>query len=456
MAFHTPSLTAAALALLLCASAQAQNGAAEAGAAAPAPAPAEAQGATPPPALSRDAQLTYQSARDKLLQIRTLRRKTNTQSSVGSGFYVSSNGLIVTNFHVASQLALEPDRHRGVAVSVEGKEIEIELLAFDLKNDLAVLRPKKPIEIQAALALRPAAQTLARGERIYSLGNPLDIGFAVTEGTYNGLVQRSFYPRIFFGGALNPGMSGGPALDSAGRVLGVNVAKRGDAELVSFLIPVEFVAALLERAKTAQPVTAAADAEVARQLHEHQALLFQRFTALPFHFEVYGGYRVPVPDESLARCWGSGRDRNSKSKLDFEHSDCRVDSQVFAGDFNTGDISMRYEAYDGTRLHPLQFAYIYSKSFANEHFLLRGQRQKTAAECNERFINTGGMNLRAVICLSAYRKLEGLYDLSLMAATLNQPQRGVQARLDAKGLSFDNAMALSQRYLDGFSWQAKP
>ena len=58
------------------------------------------------------------------------------------------------------------------------------------------------------LAFRGADRPLARGERIYSLGNPLDIGFAVTEGTYNGLVQRSFYPRIFFGGALNPGMGG--------------------------------------------------------------------------------------------------------------------------------------------------------------------------------------------------------------------------------------------------------
>ncbi len=56
----------------------------------------------------------------------------------------------------------------------------------------------------------------------------------MTEGTYNGLVQRSFYPRIFFGGALNPGMSGGPALDDAGQVVGVNVSKRLDGDLLSF------------------------------------------------------------------------------------------------------------------------------------------------------------------------------------------------------------------------------
>ncbi len=406
--------------------------------------------------VSRDAQLTYQSARDKLLQIRTLRRKTNTQSSVGSGFYVSSDGLIVTNYHVASQLALEPSRHRGVAVSVDGKEIDVDLLAFDIQHDLAVLKPREPVTVQAPLVLRSAERPLARGERIYSLGNPLDIGFAVTEGNYNGLVQRSFYPRIFFGGALNPGMSGGPALDTAGQVIGVNVAKRGGAEQVSFLIPVQYVALLTAKAKSAKPITQSAQDTVAQQLLQHQGELVKRFTSTPFRFETYGGYRVPVPDTTLARCWGEGRNRNSQSKLDFERSDCSVDSAVYAGDFNTGNILMRYEAYDGTRLHPWQFAYTYSSSFANEAFALRGGRHKTAAECNERYVQSAGLPLRAVVCLTAYRKFDGLYDLSLLVTTLNLPTRGIQGRLDATGVSFDNAKLLTQRYLDAFSWEAKP
>jgi serine protease Do len=415
-----------------------------------------ADAAQPAPSVSRDARLAYESARGKLLQIRTLRRKTNTQSSVGSGFYVSSDGLIITNFHVASQLALEPTRHRGVAVSVEGKEIDLDLLAFDIRNDLALLKPRVPVSGQAALPLRPESKPVERGERIYSLGNPLDIGFAVTEGNFNGLVQRSFYPRIFFGGALNPGMSGGPAIDNAGRVMGVNVAKRNDADLVSFLIPVQFVAQLIERAAKAKPITESAEDEVTRQLTAHQSEVVKRFTSTPFRFESYGGYKVPVPAESLARCWGNGRDRNSKSQLDFERSDCSLDSAVFAGDFNTGSIEMRYEAYDGTRLHPLQFAYNYSQSFKNEYFAQRGQRLKTAAECTERYVDTGGLPLRAVMCMSAYRKLKGLYDVSLLVTTLNQPQRGVQGRVDATGLSFESAMLLTQRYLAALSWEAKP
>ena len=407
-------------------------------------------------AVSRDAQLAYQASREKLLQIRILRRKTNTQSSVGSGFFASADGLVVTNFHVVSPLALEPNRHRGVAVTVDGKDIELELLGFDVRNDLALLRPREAGAAYPALPLRPLANALARGERLYSLGNPLDIGFAVTEGTFNGLVQRSFYPRIFFGGALNPGMSGGPAIDTAGQVIGVNVSKRLDADLVSFLVPVQFVAALIERHGKARPLTADAHAEVAAQLQAHQAELVQRFTASPFRYETYWGYRVPMPADALARCWGDGRDRNSKSKLDFERSDCSIDSHVFAGDFNTGNIHVRYEAYDGSRMNALQFAAIYSRSFSNESFAAHGQRLKTAVECSEQYVQSRGMTLRAVLCLSAYRKLAGLHDLSLLVATVNLPTHGVQARLDATGVSFDNAMKLARLYLDSFSWEARP
>ncbi|HYW55328.1 MAG TPA: serine protease [Polaromonas sp.] len=158
--------------------------------------PAQAQTQAPkagsavaPVQISRDAQRAYETTRDKLVQIRTLLRNSNTQASLGSGFFVSKDGLIITNFHVASQLALEPERYRGVYVPVDGKEAEVELLAFDVRNDLALLRVKAPAVNMPQLDFRDEAKPLARGERIYSLGNPLDIGFAVTEGTFNGLVQ---------------------------------------------------------------------------------------------------------------------------------------------------------------------------------------------------------------------------------------------------------------------------
>ena len=464
-------LATSSLVLLLCALvAHAQNAPPPAATSATRPAGSDpADGSTPPPGaaaasvptgadaalLSRDARRIYELSRDKLVQIRTLLRNANTQASIGSGFFVSADGLIVTNFHVASQLALEPERYRGVYVTMEGQEGEVELLAFDVQHDLAVLRAKERKAAAPVLGFRPAAEALAQGERIYSLGNPLDIGFAVTEGTYNGLVKRSFYPRIFFGGALNPGMSGGPAVDDAGRVLGVNVAKRLDGEQVSFLIPAEFAQALVQRAASAKPITEPAYGEMTRQLTEHQQRLTARFLQAPFREQRHGNYRVPVPDDALARCWGTGRDPGFPG-LNLERTQCRADSDVFAGDFNTGAVRMSYEAYNAPTLGAARFARMFSKSFDNERFQTRGNRQQTAVDCTERYVTTGSLPLRAVVCMSAYRKLPGLYTMTVLVASVNQPTQGVLGRMDVQGIAFDNGMKLASHYLKAFRWETAP
>ena len=79
-------------------------------------------------------------SRDKVVQSRTLLRPSNTQSSMGSGFFVSADGLIVTSFHVASRLALEPERYRGVYLAIDGQKSALALLVVDVQRDLAVLR----------------------------------------------------------------------------------------------------------------------------------------------------------------------------------------------------------------------------------------------------------------------------------------------------------------------------
>jgi len=214
---------------------------------APASAPdaaAPAVPAAPAAPVSLSARKIYEQARSQLVQIRTVLKGQASQTSVGSGFFVTRDGLIVTNFHVVSEAALKPERHDLVYVTADGREAPLQILQLDVLHDLALLRAADAKGRSFdALPFRPDALPLAQGERIYSLGNPLDVGFAVTQGTYNGLVRRSFYPQIFFGGALSGGMSGGPALDEEGHVVGINVARRVDGEQVSFLVPAAFAMA---------------------------------------------------------------------------------------------------------------------------------------------------------------------------------------------------------------------
>lgn len=434
------ALAAALLAALPAVAALAANGAPEGEAA-------------PPPSLS--ARKVYEQARSQLVQIRTVLKGRASQTSVGSGFFVSDQGHVLTNFHVVSQAALKPERHDLVYVTADGREAPVTILQIDVLHDLALLKAGDAEGRRFdALAFRPETQALAQGERIYSLGNPLDVGFAVMEGNYNGLVKRSFYPQIFFGGALSAGMSGGPALDQEGRVIGVNVARRVDGEQVSFLVPGAFAAALLARARESAPLALPAHPAVAAQLTTHQTELTERFIRQGWKSATHPRYRVPVPADEFMRCWGSSEVSRSGG-LDMERSDCVMDTQIFAGEFNTGWIVVRHESYDGSKLGTLRFAARHSASFRNEGFSrLRGDQQ-TQPQCHEEFVDRAGLVLRAVACLRAYKKLPQLYDVSVLVATLDQNQAGVQGRFDAHGVSFANAQRLVRHYLDAYQWSAK-
>ncbi|MDQ2780862.1 MAG: serine protease [Pseudomonadota bacterium] len=377
----------------------------------------------------------------------------DSQASVGSGFLAGDGGHLITNYHVISQYALQPSRYRLVYVTVDGKQGALQLLAFDVIHDLALL---KPVEAGAfagrgAVPLRDVADTLPRGARIYSLGNPLDVGFAVAEGSYNGLAERGFLPTLFFGGSLSPGMSGGPALDDAGRLIGVNVAARRDGEQVSFLVPATFVRALLARGQDAAPITTPAWPEITRQLMQHQAALTARFDALPWRSAGHPRYVIPVPKEDFLRCWGRGSPQATRG-LQFERSDCEMDTRLFiGGGMLTGFLTVRHEAYDGSKLGTLRFNDRYSDSFKNEA-VGRDDRHRTAPRCVERQVAPHLLPLKAVVCLRAYKKLPGLYDLTVLVATLDANQTGVQGRFDAYGVAFDSAEALTRHYLDGFAW----
>ena len=408
--------------------------------------------AAAPAPVSLSAKKIYEQARSQLVQIRTVLKGRASQTSVGSGFFVTKEGLIVTNFHVVSEAALKPDHHDLVYVTADGREAPLQILQLDVLHDLALLKAADlPGRSFDALPFRPEAEPLAQGERIYSLGNPLDVGFAVVQGTDNGLVKRSFYPQIFFGGALSGGMSGGPALDEEGHVIGINVARRVDGEQVSFLVPASFAAALLARGKDAAPLSGPAYAIVDEQLLKHQALLTERFLAQGWKPATHPRYQVPVPPDVFMRCWGSSEPSRTGG-MDFERSDCVMDTRIFVGDFNTGTIALRHESYDGTQLGALRFGARYSQSFRNEAFIRLSPQHQTKPRCNEDFIDRDGLALRAVVCMRAYKKLPQLYDVSVLVATLDQSETGVQGRFDAQGVSFANAQRLAQHYLDAYKW----
>jgi S1-C subfamily serine protease len=405
-------------------------------------------------ALSSTAEGVYAAARSRLVQIRTLVIAAGRQSSLGSGFLVNAEGFAVTNYHVVSQYALEPETYRLEYVAPDASRGTLKLLAIDVANDLAVVRLDRPGRPYFRFEARALRSGLPKGERLYSMGNPLDLGFTIVEGTYNGLVERSYNERIHFSGALNPGMSGGPTVTAGGSVVGVNVAKRLGAELVSFLVPARYAAALVERAGHAEPLSPAnVRSEIGRQLAAWQAGFYRAVTELGFRAAEMGPYRVPESAAPWFTCWGrTNADAVPKPRATVNATNCSTDTRLFVTeDLGTGTISIAHSYAKSIDLNPFQFAAFVSQQY-QPSWMGWSRKRQTRQHCHEDFVvvSESGAHplLRAVWCARTYREFEGLYDVSLLLVTQDRGREALVSRLSMQGVAYDNALGLARRFVN--------
>ncbi|SFC14814.1 S1 family peptidase [Massilia yuzhufengensis] len=411
----------------------------------------DSQDALPLP--SSAAQDLYSAARGDLLQIRMLLKNGRTQSTVGSGFLVGTGKLVVTNYHVVSQMALDPDVYTAEFVDTDGNSGPVELMAVDVLHDLAVLRVNREGSGFFKMPERPLR--LNQGQRLYSLGNPLDLGFAISEGAYNGVVTRSFYDQLIFSGTINSGMSGGPSVNGNGTVAGINVSKRRDGESVSFLVPVKYAQDLLR--KVAHQLAPPKDFNrvIAAQLLEHQRVMVDRLLEDPLSIKSMGPYLVPVRESGQLRCWGRANVK-AATAYTLDAMSCAMESAVFvSAQLQTGHVSMTHQYIRSDNLARLPFAALASRLFRVDQPGSAGDARLTKPVCTERFVHTRTLPLRAVTCVRAYRKFEGLYNFTLLTASTNAPESSLQSRLDVTGVSYENGMRTTRAFLGAFGRNVK-
>jgi len=411
----------------------------------PAPGPGETDETTALPPPSSAAQQLYSAAKGDLLQIRMILKNGGSQSTVGSGFLVGASNLVLTNYHVVSQMALDPGVYGGEYIDTDGKTGPVELLAVDVLHDLAVVRVNREGSGYFQVPERPVR--LTQGQYLYSLGNPLDLGFAISEGSYNGVVKRSFYDQLIFTGPINSGMSGGPSVTASGMVAGINVSKRRDGELVSFLVPVRYAQELLRRvAQQARPPKNF-NPLIGQQLLAHQREMIDRLLAEPLSIKTMGPYRVPVRESQQLRCWG-----RSNFRLEAEYTadsvSCAMEAAIYVSDTQqTGHVSMTHQYLRSSSLHPLQFAVLASSQFRVDRLGASRDTRLTRPSCTEQFVQTASLPLRAVTCVRAYRKFAGLYNFTLLTASTDDAQASLQSRLDLAGVSFENGLRATRAFL---------
>jgi len=176
------------------------------------------------------------------------------EQDIGTGFIISEDGLVVTNKHVV----FDTEAKYKVIIGKD-EEVEVVNIYRDPVNDLAILKINKNNLVPVKLG---DSDKLKVGQTVIAIGTALgEFRSTVTKGVISGLGRGIVASSEFLGtekldnviqtdAAINPGNSGGPLLNSAGEVIGVNVAVSQAAQSIGFALPINIVKESIDNFKS--------------------------------------------------------------------------------------------------------------------------------------------------------------------------------------------------------------
>ena len=160
-------------------------------------------------------------------------------SGSGSGFLVTSDGRILTNFHV-----IVHTKRATVRLANQDAYDTVHVLAVDKRKDIAFLKIDAVGLSYLTLGHSSSVQV---GDKLYTLGNPLGVfQNTLSEGLLSGIRQMDGYKMFQLSAPISHGSSGGPVFNTQGEVIGIVDATLSEGQNLNFAIPIDYAAGMLD------------------------------------------------------------------------------------------------------------------------------------------------------------------------------------------------------------------
>jgi len=391
-----------------------------------------------PPAFTT--QELRQRANNRVFQIITRSKGAKEKRSYGSAYVVDASGLLVSNFHVVSSYVFGKGMLELEMVDPTGKNIDVQVVDFDIMNDLALLRVDKKFESTYTLGQN---SRLSPGQKIYSIGLPQDTVMTMVEGLFSDLKQHGPVQRLYSSNPVNSGMSGGPVVNEFDQVIATNQAILKSAQNVSILIPVEPVQQLLERGRDLKaqffeeaPSTKIHD-QVSAELKpwiedwKNNSQILQSTS-----FENYEILELP----KNSQCWENHSKKDSVLN-------CSSGISVSVGEESSGG--------------ELNFTYILTKnglvetskpfeSF-DEQFVEASSRDADSEKfiCHQRLVkNRQEVKLFAQYCVTRHASVSQLANLRLAFRVVDNREKTFMGYMSAMGVPMEQAIQITDTFIN--------
>ena len=400
---------------------------------------------------SEQAEQLFNQLKPSLYQIKLIDKASGEKSSIGSGFQISSDGIIATNYHVISSYALHPKKYRIEYLDSQGNKGNLSLQSVDVINDLALVKREVDHDMQY---FQLSENTPHKGEQLFSLGNPHDLGMIVVPGTYNGLKKESFNDRIHFTGSINSGMSGGPVVNKQAEVVGVNVATSGNS--IGFLVPHDKLVNLYQAFLKTAPESI--KAQMAEQLTDSQNKLMTTILNSPWQEKQLGkNGLIPIIDVPFIRCWGDSNADKADALILTAVANCSLDENTYLSSrFFTGSMEIEFRTMQAKDIGANKFYRLYQQQIARAGAGNRADKENvTEFQCHHDLVmpDNNAINNKAIFCTRAYKKFPDLYDVLYLSASIDKEQQALVSHFTIAGISQSNALAFTRQFMEAVSWK---